>query len=78
MALTVSSILTLFNDIASLQNDWLVMSKRMQFTFGGKREVYLMGESALSVTKKERRREGKRSIGPRMKYVHAIGIGLKS
>ena len=39
--------------------------------FGDKGEVYLLDESVLPVTKKERRREGKRSIGPRMKYGHA-------
>ena len=43
----------------------------MQFTFGDKREVYLLDESVPPVTKKERRWEGKRSIGPRMKYGHA-------
>ena len=43
----------------------------MQFTFGDKGEVYLLGESALPVTEKERRREAKRSIGPRIKYGHA-------
>ena len=42
----------------------------MQFTFGDKREVYLLDQSALPVTEKERRRERKRSIGPRMKYGH--------
>ena len=40
----------------------------MQFTSGDKREVYLLDESALPVNEKERRREGKRSICPRMKY----------
>ena len=39
----------------------------MQFTFGDKREVYLLDESALPVTGKERRGEGESSIGPRMK-----------
>ena len=42
----------------------------MQFTFGDKREVYLLGESALPVTAKERRVEGKTNINPRMKYGH--------
>ena len=42
----------------------------MQFTFGDKREVYLLDESVLPVTEKEWRREGKRSIGPRIKYGH--------
>ena len=43
----------------------------MQFTFGDKREVHLLDESVLPVTEKERRGEGKSSIGPRMKYGHA-------
>ena len=43
----------------------------MQFTFGDKGEVYLQDKSALPVTKKESMQEGKRSIGPRMKYGHA-------
>ena len=43
----------------------------MQFTFGEKREVSLLDESVLPLTEKERRREGKRSIGPRMKYGNA-------
>ena len=46
-------------------------SRSMQFNFGDKREVYLLDESALSVTEKESMQEGKRSIGPRMKYGHA-------
>ena len=41
----------------------------MQFTYGDKGEVYLLDESVLPVTEKERRREGKRS--PRIKYGHA-------
>ena len=43
----------------------------MHFTFGDKGEVYLLNKSVLLVTEKERRREGKRSIGPGMKYEHA-------
>ena len=43
----------------------------MQFTFGDKGEVYLLDESVLPVTKKERRQEGKRSFGPRMKFGQA-------
>ena len=43
----------------------------MQFTFGDKGEVHLLDESVLPVTEKERRGEGKSSIGPRMKYGHA-------
>ena len=38
----------------------------MQFTFGDKGEVCLLDESALPVTEKQRRLEGKRSTGPRM------------
>ena len=45
----------------------------MQFTFGDKGEVHLLEESIiLPVTKKERRGEGKISIGPRIKYGHAL------
>ena len=43
----------------------------MQFTFGDKRKIYLLDKSALFVTEKEIMREGKRSIGPRIKYGHA-------
>ena len=43
----------------------------MQFILGDKREVHLLDESALPVTEKERRGEGKRNISPRMKYGHA-------
>ena len=43
----------------------------MQFILGDKREVHLLGESALPVTEKERRGEGKTTISPRMKYGHA-------
>ena len=42
----------------------------MQFTFGDKGEVHLLDESVLPVTEKERKGEGKSSIGPRMKYGH--------
>ena len=37
------------------------MSQCMQFTFGYKREVYLLGESALPVTEKESMQEGKKA-----------------
>ena len=60
----------LFYYLAPLQNGWLVMSYCMKFTFGDKREVCLLGESALPVTAKERRVEGKTNINPRMKYGH--------
>ena len=43
----------------------------MQFTLGDKGEVHLLGESVLAVTEKERKGEGKSSIGPGMKYGHA-------
>ena len=66
-----SSILMLFYYLASLQNDSMVTSQCMQFTFGDKGEVYLLDESALPVNVKERRREGKRSMGRRMKNGHA-------
>ena len=49
----------LFYYLAPLQNDSIVTSQCMQFTFGDKREVYLLDESALPVTKKESMREGK-------------------
>ena len=58
----------LFYDLAPLQNDSIVTSRCVQFTFGDKRNIYLLDES---VTEKESRREGKRSIGPRMKNGHA-------
>ena len=41
----------------------------MQFTFGDKREAHLLDESFLPVTEKEKRGEGKSSIGPRMIFV---------
>ena len=43
----------------------------MQFTFGDKGEVYLVDESVLPATEKERRQEWKKNIGPGMKYGHA-------
>ena len=43
----------------------------MQFTFGDKREVHQLDGSALPVTEKERKGDGKSSIGPRIKYGHA-------
>ena len=49
----------------------IVTSQYMQFTFGDKREVYLLDESAPPVTEKESMREEKRSISPRTKYGHA-------
>ena len=49
----------------------------MQFTFRDKGEVYLLDESALPVTEKERRGERKSSIGPRMKYGHANLMTLR-
>ena len=61
----------LFYYLAPLQNDSIVTSRCMQFTFGDKREVYLFDESAIPVTEKESMREGKRSIGPWMKYGQA-------
>ena len=51
----------LFYFSAPLQNDSIVMSGCMQFTFGDKGKVYLFDESALPVTKKESMREGKNS-----------------
>ena len=43
----------LFYYLAPLQNDAVVMSRCLQFTFGDKGEVYLLDESALPVTEKE-------------------------
>ena len=45
-----SSTLMLFNYLALLQNDSIVTSGCMQFTFGDKGEVYLQDKSALPVT----------------------------
>ena len=56
-----SSIGMLFYYLATHQNDSIVTSRCMQFTFGDKREVYLLDESVQPVTKKESSREGKRS-----------------
>ena len=61
----------LFYYLTPLQNDSIMTSRCMQFTFGDKSEVHLLDESALAVTEKESMLEGKRSIGPRMKYGHA-------
>ena len=57
--------------LAPMQNDVIVTSPHMQFTFGDKREVYQLDENALPVTEKESVREGKRSISPWMKCGHA-------
>ena len=59
----------LFYYLAPLQNDCIMMSQFMQFNFGDKREVYLLDESVLPLTKKERRREGKKCISPWMKFM---------
>ena len=55
-----SSILILFYYLAPLQNDSIMTSLCMQFTFEDKREVYLLDESVLPVTEKERRRGKKK------------------
>ena len=60
----------LFYYIAPLQNDSIVTWQCIQFTFGDKREVYLLEESALPVTEKESMQEGKKSIDPRTKSGH--------
>ena len=49
----------------------MVTSWCMQIVFWDEREVYLLDKIALPVTEKESMQEGKRSIGPWMKYVHA-------
>ena len=59
--------LCFFYYLAPLQNDSKVTSRCMQFTFGDKREVYLLVKSALPVTEIESMWERKKSIGPRMK-----------
>ena len=61
-------MLLLFNYLAPLLNDCLMMSRCIQFTFGDKREVYLQDESLLPVTEKESMRKIKKSIGPKTKY----------
>ena len=50
----------LFYYLAPLQNEALLTSQCMQFTFGDKGEVYLLNETALPVMKKESKQEGKR------------------
>ena len=55
------SILMLFYYLDPLQKDCLVTSQCKQFNFGDKREVYLLGESALPVNKKESMQMGKRA-----------------
>ena len=54
----------LFYYFAPLQNDSIVTSQWMQFTFGDKREVYLLDESARPVTEKESMLEGKKEHRP--------------
>ena len=54
----LSSIILPFYYLAPLQNDALVTSRCVQFTFGDNREVNLLDESALPVTEKESRQKG--------------------
>ena len=61
----------LFYYLAPIQNDAVMTLRCVQFPLGDKREVYLLDESALPVMEKESMREGKITIGPRMKYGHA-------
>ena len=72
-----SIILMLFYYLAPLQNNSIITSRCMQLIFWDKGEVYLLDESALPVTEKERRGERKSSIGPRMKYGHANLMTLR-
>ena len=58
----LSSILMLFYYLAPLQNDSIMTSRCVQFTFHDKEEVYQLDESSLPVNEKESRQEGKRSI----------------
>ena len=46
-------MILLFYFLAPLQNDAVIMSQCTQFTFGDKKEVNLLDESALSVMEKE-------------------------
>ena len=50
----------------------VLTSRCVQFTYGDKREVYLLDENALPVTKKEGMRKGKKSLGPRIKFSTGI------
>ena len=61
----------LFYYLVLLQNDAVVTSQCVQFTFGDKGEVYQLDERALPVMKKESMWEGKKTISPRMIYGHA-------
>ena len=63
----------LFKYLAPLQSDCLVTSQCMQFILGDKREVHLLDESALPVTKKEKRGEGKTTIGLRHSLLCVYG-----
>ena len=63
-----SSILMLFYYLAPLQNDSIMMSRCMQFTFEDEREVYLLDDSALPVAKNQSMWEGKRSPVPLINY----------
>ena len=49
----------LFYYLAPLQNDCIMMSQFMQFTFGDKREVYLLDEIVLPVIEKKGGERGK-------------------
>ena len=51
--LRLSSILVLFYYLAPPQNDSIVTSQCVQFTFGDKGELYMLDKSALSATEKE-------------------------
>ena len=52
----------LFYYLAPLQDDATVTSWCVQFTFGDKREVYLLDEIALPVTEKESMQKGNINI----------------
>ena len=49
----------LFYYLGPLQNDSIMTSLCVQFTFGDKRDVYLLDESALPVMEKESMQMGK-------------------
>ena len=58
----------LFYYLALLQNDSIVTSRCMQFTFRDKIEVYLLDRSALPVTEKESMRERGKEVIQKHKY----------
>ena len=64
---SLSVVCVCFFHLDPAQNDALVTSGCVHFIFCRGRELKPTDESVLPVTAKERKREGKRSIGPRLK-----------